>query len=529
MRCIMDDMHDSEVSIDAARPRYPGLSGAAAAGLALGLTELAAGISTAVPSATASIGSIIVDSSPAWVKDTAISTLGTADKGALAIGTVIVVLLIGALTGILAVGRRWLVLVVFGLFAVLGVAVQLQQAGSVPAAVVLSTGVAAAAGAGVLLLLLRLGEAASGSPPEASPAREAPTDRDRRIFLGALVGVAGLALGTAIFGRRLILGRSEQLRASTVLPEPEVRVVALQPANSFDVPGLTPIVVKEPTFYRIDTALVVPVVDPETWRLKVTGMVDREVELTLDDLMAMPQVERYVTIACVSNEVGGGLVGNAVWQGVQLTRVLDQAGVRSGATQLVGRSVDGWTAGFPTEAAFDGRDPLIVIGMNGEPLPRRHGYPARLIVPGLYGYTSATKWLEEIELTTWDGFDAYWVPRGWSKYAPVKTQSRIDRPRSRDRLADGSVIAAGVAWAPNRGVARVEVQLDDGPWMDAEVSEPLAPEAWVQWKAALSASPGDHQLRVRATAGDGDRQPETPQRPRPDGATGWHTVKFKVE
>jgi DMSO/TMAO reductase YedYZ molybdopterin-dependent catalytic subunit len=341
--------------------------------------------------------------------------------------------------------------------------------------------------------------------------------------------VAGLALGTAIFGRRLILGRSEQLRASTVLPEPEVRVVALQPANSFDVPGLTPIVVKEPTFYRIDTALVVPVVDPETWRLKVTGMVDREVELTLDDLMAMPQVERYVTIACVSNEVGGGLVGNAVWQGVQLTRVLDQAGVRSGATQLVGRSVDGWTAGFPTEAAFDGRDPLIVIGMNGEPLPRRHGYPARLIVPGLYGYTSATKWLEEIELTTWDGFDAYWVPRGWSKYAPVKTQSRIDRPRSRDRLADGSVIAAGVAWAPNRGVARVEVQLDDGPWMDAEVSEPLAPEAWVQWKAALSASPGDHQLRVRATAGDGDRQPETPQRPRPDGATGWHTVKFKVE
>jgi DMSO/TMAO reductase YedYZ molybdopterin-dependent catalytic subunit len=502
------------------------MSGAAAAGLALGLTELAAGLSAAVPSALASIGSIIVDGSPPWLKDTAISTLGTADKGALAIGTAVVVLLIGAVTGILAARRRWVVPVVFGLFAVVGIAAQLQQPGSVPVAVVLSTGIAAAAGAGVLVLLLRLGE--PGPKVSATPTREAPADHERRIFLGVLVGVAGLALGSAILGRQLILKRSEKVRTSIALPEPEVRVVPPQPANSFDLEGLTPIVVEEPDFYRIDTALVVPVVDPATWRLRVTGMVEREIELTLDDLMAMPQVERYVTIACVSNEVGDDLVGNAVWQGVHLTSVLDEAGVRSGASQLVGRSVDGWTAGFPTEAAFDGRDPLIAIGMNGVPLPRRHGYPARLIVPGLYGYTSATKWLEEIHLTTWDGFDAYWVPRGWAKHAPIKTQSRIDRPQSHRRATEDPVIAAGVAWAPTRGVSRVEVQLDDGPWTDAEVAEPLSPDAWVQWKATVPAVPGQHQLRVRATDGNGDRQPETDQPPRPDGATGWHTIPFTV-
>ncbi len=268
-------------------------------------------------------------------------------------------------------------------------------------------------------------------------------------------------------------------------------------------------------------------VDPETWTLKVTGMVDREVELTYDDLLSMPQIERYVTISCVSNPVGDTLVGNAKWQGVRLVDVLEMAGVQPDASQIVGRSVDGWTAGFPTAAAFDGRDPLIVVGMNGEPLPRRHGFPARLIVPGLYGYVSATKWLSEIELTTWDAFDGYWIPRGWAKQAPIKTQSRIDRPIFGDRVV-GEVIAAGVAWAPTRGIAKVEVQLDDEPWQEAELSEPLSEDAWVQWMLAIDAPPGSHRLRVRATDGTGVTQTERRQDPRPDGATGWHTIEFTV-
>lgn len=505
-------------------PRYPGLSGAASAGLSLGLTELAAGLSTSVPSATAAVGSYIVDSSPPWLKDAAISTLGTADKGALAIGTAVVVLLVGAITGILAVRRRWVIPVVFATFAIVGIAAQLGQPGAAAAAVIISTSLAAAAGAGSLLLLFRVG----GRRSATSPTDHAPSDRDRRLFLGALVGVAGVALGSAIIGRQLILARSEQVRTSLALPEPNVRVVPPQPGQFFDVPGLTPIVVKEPAFYRIDTALVVPNVDPDGWRLRVTGMVDRELELTLGDLMTMPQVERYVTIACVSNDVGERLVGNAAWQGVHLTTVLEEAGVQPGATQLVGRSVDGWTAGFPTEIAFDGRDPLIAIGMNGETLPRVHGYPARLIVPGLYGYTSATKWLEEIELTTWDAFDAYWVPRGWAKFAPIKTQSRIDVPKSGQRVEGGPVVAAGVAWAPTRGITRVEVQVDDDAWIDAEITEPLSPEAWIQWTAELSVSPGDHEIRARATDGAGERQPAPYVDPRPDGAEGWHFIRFRA-
>ena len=244
--------------------------------------------------------------------------------------------------------------------------------------------------------------------------------------------------------------------------------------------------------------------------------------------MQRPLYEHYVTIACVSNEVGGNLVGNAKWTGVRLVELLEEAGVRPDAEQLVGRSVDGWTAGFPVELAFDGREPLLAIGMNGEPLPPRHGFPARLIVPGLYGYVSATKWIEEIELTTWDGFDGYWIPRGWSKEAPIKTQSRIDHPRDGQRVAADPLVVAGVAWAPTKGVARVEVKLDDGEWVNCELTSPLSGKAWVQWKAELSAGSGSHRLQVRATDGSGETQTSRIQRPAPNGATGYHQIDFEV-
>jgi len=284
-----------------------------------------------------------------------------------------------------------------------------------------------------------------------------------------------------------------------------------------------------PFFFRIDTAITIPRVDSRTWTLRVHGMVDRPYELTFDELLSLEMVERWITLSCVSNPVGGSLVGNAAWRGVPLAALLDRAGVRAGADQIVGRSVDGFTVGFPTAAAFDGRDALVAVAMNGEPLPFRHGFPARLVVAGLYGYVSATKWLSELELTGWDAFDAYWVPRGWAKEAPVKTQSRIDTPRSGARIPPGPRAIAGVAWAPGLGITRVEVQVDDGAWEDAELAEALDRNAWRQWRLPWSPGPGPHTIRVRATDGSGETQTGASAPPAPDGATGWHTVRVTVQ
>ena len=281
-------------------------------------------------------------------------------------------------------------------------------------------------------------------------------------------------------------------------------------------------------FYRIDTALAVPDVDATDWNLSVRGMVRRPFTVTYDELLAMPMVEEYVTLTCVSNEVGGELVGNALWLGVPLADLLERAGVRNGATQIMGRSVDGFTAGFPTAVGLDGRTALIAVGMNGEPLPVRHGFPARLVVSGLYGYVSATKWLSAIELTTLEAQDGYWIPRGWAKEAPIKTQSRIDVPRPGKRLEPGPVAVAGVAWAQTRGIESVEVQIDDGEWRDASLAAPLSIDSWVQWRYEWNARPGRHRVRVRATDGSGETQDATPRRIDPDGATGYDFIMVDV-
>jgi hypothetical protein len=279
-------------------------------------------------------------------------------------------------------------------------------------------------------------------------------------------------------------------------------------------------------FYRIDTALLIPTVNIESWSLRVHGLVERETTLSFEQLVALPLFEQYVTIACVSNEIGGRLVGNAKWTGVRLRDVLDMAGVQPGATQLVGRSVDGWTAGMPTAWVMDPeREPMIAVRMNDEPLPPLHGYPARLIVPGLYGYVSATKWLAELELTTMEAFDGYWVPLGWAKEAPILTQSRIDTPSGDVPAATTSI--AGIAWAPDRGISRVEVSVD-GDWRDAELSTPISDATWVQWVTRWTATPGDHVISVRATDGTGALQEELRSPPAPDGARGWHTITVRV-
>jgi DMSO/TMAO reductase YedYZ molybdopterin-dependent catalytic subunit len=524
-------MMDEPVNIEPSLPNNEpslrsraGLGGAAAAGLALGLTEFSSGLFSRVPSAISSVGSFVVDSSPGFVKRFAVDVFGTADKGALAIGTVVIGVLAGYLAGRASVRRPWIAALAFGLFGLAGIAAGLDQPlSNAPGTVIV---VAVSALAGWMLLRAILGLLAAREPE--TPTDGLPADPGRRRFAAVVAGAGAAGLVGGVAGRKMIIDRSERVREATGLPLPRTQVAAPGAENSFAVDGLESIVVPNDEFYRIDTALVVPRPDVESWRLRITGMVDREVEFSHDELLAMDLHERYVTISCVSNEVGGGLVGNAKWTGVRLVDLLDRAGVKPEATQIVGRSVDGWTAGFPTDVALDGRDPLLAVGMNGVPLPARHGFPARLIVPGLYGYVSATKWIEEIELTRWEDFDAYWVPRGWSKLGPIKTQSRIDTPDGRKVIPGNPAVLAGVAWAPLKGIDRVEVRVDEGEWHEAELSSPLSDASWVQWKLELPVAVGDHTADVRATDGDGMTQGEARVRPDPNGAEGWHRVRFEV-
>jgi DMSO/TMAO reductase YedYZ molybdopterin-dependent catalytic subunit len=492
--------------------RYAALAGVAAAAAAVGFGELVGGIVPGGSSLVLSVGSRVIDAAPPFVKDFAVSTLGTADKPALIIGVIVFTLLLGSLFGVLAARRRW-----FGVvgFALLGLVGGLAIAVTEPVwAAILVAGVAFVAAVGTLLLLLRTGAGI--------------VDGGRRAFLrqaGSLVALGGLA---AIAGRAIVQAAATTGARNDVVLQPPVTQPEAMTA-SLDVAGISPQYVPNSEFYRIDTALSSPKVNVDTWKLSITGMVDHPVEFTFDELLAMPMVERDVTLSCVSNEVGGSLVGNARWQGVVLSDLLNQAGVQDGATQIVGRSVDDFTVGFPTKLAFDGRTALLAVGMNGEPLPIDHGFPARLVVAGLYGYVSATKWLSEIELTTLEAFDAYWVPRGWAKQAPIKTESRIDVPSPGRRVTAGAVPIAGVAWAPTRGISKVEVQVDDGPWQTARLGSEDGTEAWRQWVIDWDATVGTHTITVRATDGDGALQLEERVPPRPDGASGWHSIKVTVE
>jgi len=312
------------------------------------------------------------------------------------------------------------------------------------------------------------------------------------------------------------------------LRTPAQRASPPPPGAELDIDGLTPLYVPNEDFYRIDTALFAPQVDPADWSLRITGRVDRPLRLSYADLLALPQIEADITLSCVSNEVGGDLVGNARWQGVPLAALLQRVGVQEGADQLVGRSVDGFTAGFPTTLALTSPGAMVAVGMNGEPLPALHGFPARLVIPGLYGYISATKWLTGIELTTRDEVDGYWIGRGWAKDAPIKTQSRIDVPGVGATVSAGSVAVAGIAWAPIRGIEAVEIRVDDGPWAPARLADALGVACWRQWVYSWDATPGEHRLAVRATDGEGATQTDERADVVPDGATGHHTISVTV-
>jgi len=497
------------------------IGGAGAAALAIGVGELAAALLNA-PSIVASIGELIISLQPPGAKDLMVALFGDADKLALEVGVLLGGLLVGALLGLAARRDMRLATLGFGVFGIVAYLVVARDPLFEPLPAAITVVLAATSGALALPYLL------PGQPRRTAAATEvAPTLGRRPLLLsGAALGAGALLTG---------VGRSLTAQVPAVAAPP----ITIPPASetlpppaagaSLDVPELTPIIVPNEDFYRIDTRLSIPRLTADDWTVRVHGMVDRELTLSYAQLAQMPLIERYVTIACVSNEVGGYLVGNAKWTGVRLAEVLQAAGVQAGATQIVGRSFDGWTAGFPTaHLAGAGADALIALKMNDEVLPASHGFPLRLIVPGLYGYVSAAKWLSEIELNRLEDYDAYWVPLGWAKEAPILTQSRIDVPRNGSRLSPGAVVVAGVAWAPTRGIGAVEVQADDGPWTPAQLSQPLSTAAWVQWQASVDLGAGSHTLRVRATDGSGALQEERRTPPAPDGARGWHAVQVSV-
>ncbi|WP_030316096.1 sulfite oxidase [Streptomyces sp. NRRL B-3229] len=512
------------------------LSGLLAGCTALAVAEACAGAVRPQSGPVVAVGGAAIDATPAAVKDWAIRNFGTDDKLVLQLGILAVLGLFAVFLGIAGLRFRRTAAAGVLLFGAVGALAATRR----PDSVGLTDAVPSVAGAvaGAVLLYVLLGFLAPRSEPDAPPPGTTGGDWDRRGFVIAASTAAVASAGAGLLGRTLAgaAGRGAVAsRRDAVLPAPASPARAVPKGAGPRVSGLSPFVTPNADFYRVDTALVVPRVDATTWRLRVHGKgVTRPVTFSYDDLLRRPLVERDITLTCVSNEVGGPYVGNARWIGVRLADLLAECGVRppskgGPADQLVARSVDGMTIGSPVEDVMDGRDALLALGMNGEPLPFAHGFPVRMVVPGLYGFVSACKWIEDIELTTFDAYDPYWVKRGWARKAPIKTQSRIDTPKPFARPAAGTVMVAGVAWAQHRGIDKVEVRVDDGPWQEARLAPEDTTDTWRQWTFPWQATRGGHTLTVRATDRTGALQTDRRTRTIPDGAGGWHSVVVTVD
>jgi DMSO/TMAO reductase YedYZ molybdopterin-dependent catalytic subunit len=383
-----------------------------------------------------------------------------------------------------------------------------------------------AAGVGAFGWLHRMARAAEIPRSDPAPAH----DPSRRRFLvssaGVAVGAGVLGGGGELLARRVDI---EASRAAVGALTPQSPAPAIPRGADYASIGTPRFLTSNADFYRIDTALTLPRLRAQDWRLRIHGLVDRELVLTYDDIRSRPLVERTITMTCVSNEIGGSYISTANFVGVPLRDLLIQAGVKPGADQLFSTSVDAWTAGTPVGTLLDpNRGALLAIGMNGEPLPIEHGFPARMVVPGLYGFVSATKWVVDMELTTFDAKQSYWLQRGWGQQAPIKVQSRIDVPRGFATLPAGTVTLAGIAWAQPTGISKVEVRLDGGPWQQAQLSTEVNTHTWRMWRLDVDLTSGDHLAEVRATDRTGRTQPEQRVPPIPDGATGWHSTTFTV-
>ena len=504
--------------------------GLLAACVALGTAELAAAAYGPGSSPLIAVGGAFIDATPEFLKSFAIRTFGENDKLVLLLGMGAVLALAAAALGVASIRRANVGIAGLVAFGVLGVAAAVTRPANGPADAI-PTIVGIVVGIAAYRFLRRAAGLPAATLPGTSPTDDSPKIRgfDRRRFLQASLASAGLAGGAAGLGR-LLIGRADasDSRAAAIIPAPADVAPATPAGADLGISDVTPFITPNARFYRVDTALFVPAVDASTWSLRVHGMVDRELSLDYDQLLARPLIERDITLNCVSNEIGGRYIGNARWIGAPLKDLLDEAGVQPGADQLVSTSTDGFTLGTPTAVVMDGRDAMLAVGMNGEPLPLDHGFPVRMLVPGLYGYVSATKWLVDLELSTFDAFDAYWIERGWAEQAPVKTQSRIDTPRPFADLTAGTVAVAGVAWAQRRGIDGVEVRIDEGPWMEAELATEDTVDTWRQWVLRWAATPGRHTLQVRATDGEGVTQTPIRATPFPDGATGHHSVVVDV-
>ena len=556
------------------------LTGLISAATGLGIGQLVAGIIRPQASPVVAVGGAAIDLTPAPVKNFAISTFGSHDKPVLVLGILVVLAVFAVLAGLAAMRRLGYGLAGLALFA----AVAIDAAQTRPDAHTfdaLPTVAAAAAAAVVMTLLVRAtarrrAPLPHGSRPEAAdpaptpgvaaaptpgvadqaptpgvadqapapgipagPGRGPVTDRPvargtsaqpgRRQFLAtgsvavAVAGVSTLAGGA--LGARTT---ASSARSAVRLPAPAHMAPPLPAGSDLRLSGLSPFVTPNSSFYRVDTALIVPAVTPASWRLRIHGMVEREITLTYRDLLRLPLTETYVTLACVSNPVAGPYIGNARWLGASLASLLRAARVRAGAEQLLCTSTDGFTSGTPVQAVLDGRDALLAVAMNGAPLPFAHGFPVRMVAPGLYGYVSATKWVTDIKVTTWAD-RAYWIQRGWSQQAPIKTESRIDVPAQGGTVHAGKTPVAGVAWAQHKGIEAVEVRVDRGPWQRARLAAVPGIDTWRQWVLDWDAAPGHHVIEARATDATGYTQTGFTLPPEPNGATGYPSVAVSVQ
>jgi len=506
--------------------RWAALCGVVAGVAGIGISDLAAWLAAPAGSPLAAVGSVIIDLLPAPMVNFGKDTLGTADKPILLVIVALGVVVLAALGGVAELRRKGAGAAVFALIAVVGlVAVALGSGAKVSAYVPTVVGLLLA----FMLLSSLITRLRRWQPARAVRPQSGPTDPARRGFLVA-TSIFGVLAVAAVVGGRVLVGAANRVSAARTglrLPAPATPAAAVPPGADLGLKDLSPYLTPNADFYRIDTALQVPVIDPAKWSISIVGMVEQEVSMTFDELLALPLEEHVATLTCVSNEVGGNLVGNATWLGYPIRELLARAKPRAGADMVLSRSEDGFTAGTPLDVLTDpGRACLLAVGMNGEPLPLEHGFPVRMVVPGLYGYVSATKWVVELKVTTFAQDEGYWTPLGWSARGPIKLASRIDVPGG--DVSPGTVAVAGVAWAQHTGVGGVEVQVDGGTWNKADLAETTGPDTWRQWRYAWDAAPGDHRLTVRATDAKGTLQEAAEAPPAPDGASGYHSVQVSV-
>jgi len=562
------------------------LVGIVTALVALAVAQLVAALlSSPIGAPVSAVGELSINHTPAAVKDFAIREFGSNDKTVLVWGIRGVLIIFAAVIGILAVRKLWQGMVGLAVFGAIGIYAALSQPtatatdvlpsliGAVGAAFVLryfaslATRLTADRGSGASPVEVRPTQPGPTPPASAQPGAAQPPAAgssatppgaawvpqpgpawrpvesfgrsagdlvaDRRRFLLGSAATAAVSLIAYAGGSWLAETRDvNAIQHALKLPAPAVPAHPLPPGADLHIPGLSSFITPNNNFYRVDTAIVLPEIAPANWQLRIHGMVQKELVLSFEDLIKRPLIEDYITLCCVSNPVGGPYIGNAKWLGASLRSLLQEAGIKAGASQLLATSSDGFTSGSPVQLAMEsGRDSMLAVAMNDAALPVEHGFPVRQVIPGLYGYVSACKWIVDIEVTTYEAAQAYWVPRGWSSEAPIKTESRIDVPTGTNPIKAGTRVSiAGVAWAQHKGIEAVEVRVGNGPWHQAKLAAVPDLDTWRQWVYDwdVSVSPGTYVIEARATDKTGYTQTALQEPPAPNGASGYPAVQVSV-